>query len=296
MEKHITRVVANDTKRRPRGPVTRIVRAPNLQPYGGFIPPKEMEREILSNDPLYMDLVDRGCKNGGLQPQALGLVFDYILRTELAIFSGVGLADAIINAFKVSCLGAKLAHKEKKALALVSKLASLDEKKKKNYKKIFQVASELVVFDAVYRAGYYNPDAEKPKVNDSDEFALSLMLNATEDYLLEKQKLVSLGFEFTARGAENVTPSDGDILTTESLIDIKCSINKPTSKHTLQLLLYYILGLHEYPEVFKSLKYIKILNPRLGIIYSYELGKVDIKTLKRIEGEIMGYKDTVFKG
>jgi len=278
-------------------PVSSIVNIPKLQPHGGFIPPKDMTVELLDDDPRdqYERLVDMSCKMGSLRPQTLGLVFDYLLRTEIALMAGADLAEAIFNAFKVSFMGADLAHKYDEAEELALKLAELYQKKKRDRKKIAQVASELVVFDAVFRAGYYNPDAEAPKVSDGDKNALDLMLGATECYLLEKQQLTSLGFGFTAIGAENVAPSDGDLLTKDSVIDIKCSVNEPTSKHTLQLLLYYILGLHEQPDTFKPLKYVKILNPRLGRIYSYEIAKVDVENLKHIESEIMGYKKSVFK-
>lgn len=278
-------------------PVSSIVNIPKLQPYGGFIPPKDMVVELLDDNPRdqYERLVDMSCKMGSLRAQTLGLVFDYLLRTEIALMAGVDLIEAIFNAFKVSFMGADLAYKYDEAETLALKLADLYQKKKRDSKKIAQVASELVVFDAVFRAGYYNPDAEPSKVNDGDKNALDLMLGATECYLLKKQQLTSLGFGFTAIGAENVAPSDGDLLTKDSVIDIKCSVNEPTSKHTLQLLLYYILGLHEQPDAFKPLKYVKILNPRLGRIYSYEIAKVDVENLKHIEGEIMGYKKSVFK-
>lgn len=278
-------------------PVSSIVNIPKLQPHGGFIPPKDMTVEPLDDEVSnnYEYLVEMSCKMGSLRPQSLGLVFDYLLRTEMALIAGENASDAILNTFKVSFMGASLANKMDDARKLALKLFDLYQKKKRDRKKIAQVASELVVYDAVFRAGYYNPDAEKPKVNDGDKNALDLMLGATECYLLEKEQLTSLGFGFTAIGAENVAPSDGDLLTKDSVIDIKCSVNEPTSKHTLQLLLYYILGLHEQPDAFKPLKYVKILNPRLGRIYSYEIAKVDVESLKHIESEIMGYKKSVFK-
>ena len=275
-------------------PVTRIVKIPKIQPYGGFIPSKNLAVEPLTDEPHYIELVEKCCKEGALNPQSLGLVFDYVLRTDIAIMNGISPADAVLNAFEVSFLGAKMINKLDDALKLATKIANLFRHRDKNLKKIVQVASELVVYDAVFRAGYYNPDAKPPKANERDKDAVELMLGATEVYLLEKEHLVSLGFGFTALGAEKVSPSDGDLLTTDSVIDLKCSTKGPTSKHTLQLLLYYILGLHEQPDAFRPLKYIKVVNPRLGMVYSYELSKVDLETLKHIESEIMGYKSSVF--
>ena len=157
-----------------------------------------------------------------------------------------------------------------------------------------QTASELVVYDAVYRAGYYNPNLKTPKITNEDRDAIELMVNETKLYLLEKEKIVALGVSFKAEGANNVSPSDADFLTEESIIDLKCSVSKPTSKHTLQLILYYILGLHEYPNEFKKLKYIKIINPRIDKVFSYEIKKIDVEDLKYNEKEIMGYAKSVF--
>lgn len=274
--------------------VANIVSIPKIQPRGGFLPPKSLVAEPLADEPRYIKLVEICCEEGSLAPQSLGLVFDYILRVDMAIVGGINPIDAVLDAFEVSFLGAKMIGKLDDAMKLATKIVNLFRERDKNFKKIAQVASELVVYDAVFRAGYYNPDAKPPKVNDGDRNALELMLGATEVYLLEKEHLVSLGFGFRAVGAENVAPSDGDILTADSVIDLKCSVKEPTSKHTLQLLLYYILGLHEQPDAFKSLKYIKIINPRLGMVYSYEISKIDLGILKQIEKEIMGYRTSVF--
>lgn len=274
--------------------VAKIVDIPQIQPYGGYIPAKNLVEEPLTDQPHYIKLVDMTCKMGTLTPQSLGLMFDYMLRTDMATMAGEDPGDAVINAFYVSFLGAKLINKLDEAKALGREIAKLYGEKKRSVTKIAQVASELVVYDAVYRAGYYNPDADKPKVSEGDTNALELMLGATEVYFLYKEHLTSLGFGFTALGAEKVAPSDGDLLTTDSIIDLKCSVKKPNSKQTFQLLLYYILGMHENPKDFKKLKYLKILNPRLGKIYSYEIKNLNKEDLKTIERDVMGYRKSAF--
>lgn len=282
-------------------PVSAIVNIPKIQPHGGFIPPKDMAvKQFESKTNNYEQLIGVISKleEKTLSPQSFGLVFDYLLRTEMAIIFKVRPAEAVIDAFKVSFLGASEIDKFNDAKALAFELIkcySVDDwKSRLDYLKVAQIASELVVYDAVFRAGYYNPDAQPPKVSNGDKEELELMLRATEYHLLKNEDVIEFGFGFTAEGAENLLPSDGDILTKTSIIDIKCSKNEPTSKHTLQLLLYYILGLHERPSDFKTLQYIKILNPRLGKVYSYEIAKVSVETFKHIESDIMGYRESVF--
>ena len=281
--------------------VTNIVATPGLQPRGGFIDPHDMESKPISNDypeNYIKDMLDVTTSMGNFTAQSLGLVFDYLLRIEIAIMSGEKISRAVIGAFPVACRGAMMVDKWDDAQRLLKNIALLYAKRDNiddNLLEIAQNASELVVYDAVFRAGYYNPDHKPPKLNEHDFNTLSIMLGSTEEYLTrENDHIISLGFGFTAEGAKNVAPSDGDILTETSLIDLKCSIKKPTSKHTLQLLLYYILGMHENKEIFGKLQYLKILNPRLGAVYSYEIAKVDKETLKHIEKDIMGYKKSVF--
>ena len=281
-------------------PVTSIVSQPNLQPHGGFIPVKDLTEEQLSDNKdrvsLYTmeQLIDLSCKMGTLSPQTIGLIVDYLTRTEIALFAGATPKEAVFNAFIISVYGAKMANKLDEAVELENKLIEQYSKEKIDYRKIVQVASELVVFDAVFRAGYYNPDLKKTKVSTEDRDAVQLMVGGVKLYLIEKEKIAALGVSFEAKDADNVAPSDADFLTEESLIDLKCSSSKPTSKHTLQLILYYILGLHEFPNEFQKLKYLKIINPRLDKVFSYEVEKLNVEDLKYIEKEIMGYKKSVF--
>ena len=95
-------------------------------------------------------------------------------------------------------------------------------------------------------------------------------------------------------GAKNVAPSDADWITEDSLIDIKCTKDGPKSSETFQLILYYLLGMNEAPSTFRKIKYLKILNPRLCRVYTYEIDKLKKEDLKHIEIDIMGYKESVF--
>lgn len=277
-------------------PVSRIITIPGIQPRGGFLPPKKLSVESLCNHPetKYEELVVKLCRSGALSPQTLGLVFDYLLRVEILLSADIAVEESIQEAFYISLLGAKLADQAENAKALVGKLIRLYKNKRRDNKKIVQTASELVRFDAMLRAGYYDPNYQPIEVTDFDKDAIKLMVDTTRIYLMQNESLTSLGFCFSGVGSENVAGSDGDLLSKESLIDLKVSVKEPTSKHTLQLLLYYLLGLHEQPEQYKQLRYLKIINPRLGRVYFYETAKLDTEMLRKIEHDVMGYKNSVF--
>ena len=49
------------------------------------------------------------------------------------------------------------------------------------------------------------------------------------------------------------------------------------------------MGLHSKYSEYKKIKYLGIYNPRLNKKYIYPISKVDSKTIKRIEEEVIGY-------
>lgn len=78
-------------------------------------------------------------------------------------------------------------------------------------------------------------------------------------------------------------------MTVDTLWDFKVSKAKPTNKHTLQLLMYWIMGQHSGQEIFKEIKYIGIFNPRLNTVYKLSLNSIPNEVIRRIEDEVICY-------
>ena len=98
------------------------------------------------------------------------------------------------------------------------------------------------------------------------------------------------GFTFEPNGyTETVSSGDGDYLTADTLWDFKVSKSKPTSKHTLQLLMYWIMGQHSGQEVYKSIQNLGIFNPRLNEIYLINVSTVSKDIITEIEKDIICY-------
>lgn len=70
-----------------------------------------------------------------------------------------------------------------------------------------------------------------------------------------------------------VDKGDGDFLTDDTLWDFKVSRAKPTNKHTLQLLMYWIMGQHSGQYIFKDITKLGIYNPRFNAAYLIEVKK-----------------------
>ena len=80
------------------------------------------------------------------------------------------------------------------------------------------------------------------------------------------------GFTFEKNGyTKTVDSGDGDYLTEDTLWDFKVSKSKPTNKHTLQLLMYWIMGQHSGKPEFKNITKLGIFNPRLNTVYTLNI-------------------------
>ena len=87
-----------------------------------------------------------------------------------------------------------------------------------------------------------------------------------------------------------VDSGDGDFLTADTLWDFKVSKTKPTNKHTLQLLMYWIMGKHSGQDIFKSITKLGIFNPRLSTVYLLEMSKVSADIIETVEREVICYE------
>ena len=98
------------------------------------------------------------------------------------------------------------------------------------------------------------------------------------------------GFTFEEKGYTKIVDSgDGDYLTADTLWDFKVSKTAPKSDHTLQLLMYYIMGQHSGKAEFVNIKKVGIFNPRLNKVYTYDISKVPMETINIIEKEVICY-------
>ena len=98
-----------------------------------------------------------------------------------------------------------------------------------------------------------------------------------------------IGPTFEGGYTNSIATGDGDYLSKDTIWDYKVSKGAPTSKHTLQLLLYYLLGKHSIHKEYESIKYLGIYNPRLNIAYRYQLDNLSKDTIETIEKDIIGY-------
>lgn len=240
------------------------------QPYGGYIKPKlfstvqlEDSKELLENENISASLI--------------GLVVDYMTRFQNG--------SSIEQAFSISLRGAQLISESEyqKALNLATNIQGLDDNS-------IISAAQLVGYDVIFRAGplHFTP-VETINPDKDTIFNIQTMINRSLEFIKQYGPIIIDGFTFIGGYTSTVSTGDGDFLTTDTLWDFKVTKSKLTSKQTLQLAMYYLMGKHAIDDIFDSITQIGIFNPRLNIAYILDMTTLPTEVLSEIETTVIGY-------
>ena len=154
-------------------------------------------------------------------------------------------------------------------------------------------ACKMVTYDVWYRnpmvamtargAEDTNPDLETIE-------NIKIMVERSVKFWEEFGPIIQDGFTFEPNGyTDTVDTGDGDYLTVDTLWDFKVSKSKPTNKHTLQLLMYWIMGQHSGQKVYKNITRLGIFNPRLNFVYTLDLVDIAPEIIEEIERDVICY-------
>ena len=238
------------------------------QPYGGYLP----IRNFIKNE--YQDEFTLH-ETENIHASLVGLAVDYLFR----YMSGEKAEDA----FGISLKGANNIGATRYAYALLKKITGLDNVS-------IVCACKLSGFDVCYRSGRqgYRP-VEDIEPDEATIYNIRVMVERCLRFFEVFGPLEKTCFQFDGGYTRAVDDGDGDYMTKHTIWDLKVSKNTPTSKHTLQLLMYYIMGLHSvYPE-FKNIKYLGLFNPRLNFAYTIEVSHISWDVIRSVESEVICY-------
>lgn len=243
------------------------------QPYGGYIKRTEFNEISLGAGEEELD------ENSNIHPILIGLSVDYLMRFMLT--------KKIKDAFFVSWVGANEKNKKEFAESLMKEITGLDDKSISN-------AIKLTGFDVVVRnggKGYVPINRIKP--NESTIKNVRIMVNRTINFSNIYGPITSFGFDFTNAYTRTVIAGDGDFLTDDTLWDLKVSKNYFTKNHSLQILMYWRMGLRSNYKIFKKIKYLGIYNPRKNIVYRYNLKNLSDDIITIVDKEVIGYNKSL---
>lgn len=241
------------------------------QPRGGYIKPKELE------------VISLGEGADALNPEEnvhaclMGLAVDYLTR----FMTGASAEDA----FHISLLGAEKIDETKRAKKLLSGIKGLDDISITN-------AVKLSGFDVCVRAGImgYKPVQDiNPDVNTIEN--VRTMVNRALYFLDKYGPKVLDGFTFKGGYTSTVATGDGDFITTDTLWDFKVSKAPVKKEHTLQLLMYWRMGLHSIHSEFQSIKYLGVYNPRINEISRIAVVDIPQEVIAEVESVVIGYNN-----
>lgn len=239
------------------------------QPRGGYIKRTEFNEIPLGLGEEELD------ENSNIHPILIGLSVDYLMRFMLT--------KKLKDAFFVSWVGANEIKKEKLAESLMKEITGLDNKSITN-------AIKLTGFDVVVRYGKqgYVP-INRIKPNEASIKNVRIMVNRTINFSNIYGPITSFGFDFTNAYTRTVIAGDGDFLTEDTLWDLKVLKNYFNKNHSLQILMYWRMGLRSNYKIFKKIKYLGIYNPRKNMVYRYNLKNLSDDIINIVDKEVIGY-------
>lgn len=247
------------------------------QPRGGYIKPSKFNAIDLNDGKTLND-------EENIHASVIGMAVDYLTRFVM----GTDLEEA----FRISLRGVALATKfgvttaEEEAKNYLSGIKGLDDNSIIN-------ACKMVTFDVWYRNLMGAMLAKSAKETNPDKATIEnirIMVERSVSFFEEYGPITVDGFTFEPNGyTETVSSGDGDFLTTDTLWDFKVTKSKPTSKHTLQLLMYWIMGQHSGKDEYKNISKLGIFNPRLNFVYLFDMSNVSDEIITDIEKNVICY-------
>lgn len=247
------------------------------QPYGGYINKKSL-KVIQLEDNITLN------ESENISPGLIGLAVDYMTRFMMGTDKEEAFSISLIGASSLDMYTLdKKTSAIKNAIKLLKGIKGLDKKSIIN-------ACKLVGYDVCYRAGIigYKPVEEISPNKETIENIITMIKRSLSFWQIYGP-ITKDGFTFEGGYTDTITAGDGDYLTEDTLWDFKVSKDEPKPKYTLQLLVYYIMGMHSIHKEFKSIKKLGIYNPRLNKVYSIDINTISSEIIDEVSKEVIGY-------
>lgn len=239
------------------------------QPYGGYLPIKDFSKISLTDNKILHE-------KENIHAVLVGIAVDYLTRYMAT--------NDKKKAFTISLVGAYYIDEKEKARSLFQNITGLDDLS-------IISACKLVGFDTVYRAGdesYVSVDEINPN-SETIENIRSMVLRGI-DFLKNYGPMTKDGFTFEGGYTSTVIAGDGDFLTRDTLWEFKVLRKAPDKNHTLQLLMYYLMGMRSNDsEDFKNITRLGIFNPRLHKVYLLDLTSIESSIIEEVSSKVIGY-------
>lgn len=239
------------------------------QPHGGYVPVRTFDKTDFSDG---MTLEPFESVHGSI----MGLAVDYLTRVELG--------EAPEEAFRVSLRGAERIGESERAQRLLARIEpGMNTATVKS-------ACKLSGYDVIVRSGPLGFQPVTWIEADRDTMKnIRTMVRRTQAFFDQSMPIKEIGFNLIGGYTDTVTSGDGDYLLTDAVVDLKVSKSPITSKDTLQLLMYALMGRRAFSLGFSQVEYIEIFNPRQNRLYSRKLSSIPKDVIREVESDVIGY-------
>lgn len=246
------------------------------QPRGGYIKPSMFESISFNDGHVLFD-------NENIHPSIVGLVVDYMTRFLMN--------HDVKDAFSISICGALRAEQFgcNGSLAELNKYLSgikdLDDNSIIN-------ACKVATFDVWKRNPVCAISAKSACDTNADARTIEnirIMVQRGLAFWNKYGPITVDGFTFEGGYTSVVDSGDGDFLTVDTLWDYKVSNAGLKNTHTLQLLMYYIMGKHSGKPEFDGITKLGVFNPRLNVAYVLDVKKISSDVIAAVEHDVIGY-------
>lgn len=209
----------------------------------------------------------------------VGLAVDYLTRFRLT--------GNVQEAFGISILGAKILFRNYGMRKEFMHCLELLELVKAGD---ISAAVQLTTYDIVYRAGIIDLPKLSPDVATIEN--IKIMVNRGVSFLRHCSTEIKTGITFEGGYTDIVVNGDCDYLTDNALIDFKVLRGNVMNNHTLQILMYYLMGLHSiHGSEFQKVKWLALFNPRKHVVYYINVSKIPEAVIKEVSRDVIGYSD-----
>lgn len=237
------------------------------QPRGGYVSPKKFS-VITKNDGIILNEENINATN-------IGATVEYLTRFM------VGAKKE--EAFDIPQRGAFNVKEFFVCQDLMDDIIGLDDDS-------IDKACKLTGYDIAYRVGkhaYTSISNIKPDKDTIDN--IRVMVNRSLEFWKEYGPVRKVGFELKGKDAKYITNGDGDFLTEDTIWDFKVIRSEPSNEHTLQLLVYYIMGKHLNIPEFSKIEKLGLFNPRKNKIYLLNIKDIPEDIVKDVSEYVIGY-------
>lgn len=241
------------------------------QPKGGYLPVKSFKKTVRTSEHQLHEIEEEN-----ISPTVVGMAVDYLTRIERT-----ESADKT-EVFNIALRGAQAMRQTRIARTLLDTISGLDDDS-------ITAACRLSCFDAVVRGGYTDIKLGEINPNSATIENIREMVTRSISYLTEYGPVTLDGFTMPGGYTETTDTGDGDYLLKDTLVDFKVSKNSITNKHTLQLLMYWRMGMHSTVAEFRTINKLAVYNPRLDTIWSIETKDIPEDIIEEVERDVIGY-------